>query len=51
MIRIEKITNGYILTFKNTDNILIKYFLPSLTEVNEFLKKQFECGDTNDKVS
>jgi hypothetical protein len=42
MIKIEKISNGYLLIFKNTDNKLIRYFMPSLNDVTTFLKQQFE---------
>ena len=42
MITIEKIINGYIVMFKNTDNIDVKVFFPTFEELTTWMKTQLE---------
>ena len=42
MISIEKIANGYISIFKNTDNVEIKLYFPNYDELSKWIKTQFE---------
>lgn len=42
MIKIEKIANGYLVIFKNTEKLIIKLFFPNLDELNKWMKVQFE---------
>lgn len=42
MVTIERIINGYVATFKNTENKKIKLFFPSLDALTVWLSDQFE---------
>lgn len=47
MVTIEKITNGYIVNFKNTNNQTVKLFFPDLETFSTWLKEQFEGKKDN----
>ena len=47
MITIEKIANGYIVMFKNTDNIKVKLFFPSFQDLTNWMKTQLEPETAN----
>lgn len=42
MVKIEKIANGYIAIFKNSENITIKLYFQSISSLAEWLNIQFE---------
>lgn len=42
MVTIEKIINGYIAMFKNTNNEDVKLYFENLDKLQEWLKNQFE---------
>ena len=42
MVKIEKIANGYIAIFKNTDDKIIKFYFQSIDAFSDWLKTQFE---------
>jgi hypothetical protein len=42
MVKIEKISNGYIASFKNTEEKTVKLFFPTIDTFADFLKEQLE---------
>lgn len=46
MVTIEKIINGYIVKFKNTEKIEVKVYFESFEKLTEWLKNQFENEGT-----
>ena len=42
MVKIEKIHNGYLIHFKNTENVRIKLYFSTLDSIHDWLKLQFE---------
>jgi hypothetical protein len=43
MFTVEKIINGYVVEFKNTDNKTVKVFFPSADALALWIKSQFEA--------
>lgn len=41
-VTIEKIINGYIIIFNNTENVKIKMYFATFVQLTEWLKNQFE---------
>lgn len=42
MFTVEKIVNGYIVEFKNTDNKTVKLYFVNADALNVWIKSQFE---------
>ena len=42
MFTVEKIANGYIIEFKNTENKTVKVYFPNADALAVWIKAQFE---------
>lgn len=42
MLKLEKIANGYVVSFRNTENVRMKVYFPTLEAVYDWMKIQFE---------
>lgn len=45
MIKIEKIANGFIVIFNNTDNLRVKLYFPTYKDMETWLSQQFNKGE------
>ncbi len=46
MFTVEKIVNGYIIEFKNTDGKNVKVYFPTADALAAWIKSQFEPTQT-----
>ena len=42
MLKVEKIANGYVVSFMNTDNVRVKVYFPTFDNMCQWMKNQFE---------